>query len=1013
MKNRITRKFFLLVSILASLATGYSQWESVDMTGVDTAYLGTNVMIAVGTRLFVGANALGIYMSDDNGVTWTAANTGIDGNETAKGFLLEGGLLYVSLNRDGVYVTDPAVVNWTKLTGSSENLPTNQDYTRVIAIEDTLYVGTKGSSVYSWVIGGTNWIKLPNPSSASVLAVANDHGRLIVGLDNTTGFNRFNHATDSWTADTIGLQNMGVTYLFVSGTKIYAGTVNKAPTYGGSLNRGVFMCTSDSFKWTRQVKNMPNYGNQPVNYIDTISGKIVIATNNAGVWESNPADTLNWSVALLKQTSIRGHCVLGTSFFVSTSKGVFSSEMATWSRKSTGLPRTTTLIRRIIENGGKYYAATTSGVYESATGNGGWSLYGKGSEYCDVSTIIFRPTGTFAVINGSLYKLNGVNWEINAGLANVTVLDKVYGYRDGATEYLFCGSGWTGVPCGIQRSTDGGATWTQYNTQLVNTWDSCWKTPAACREGLYVGTDLRYTLGDFVYDTGSKTLFTNGKYPIIFSTDNGTTWRSRRAKSTTQNVRYVFTRTYKGNHFMFNGAQNDGGGNLTACRGLISDTVVTNSVGVTTGQAEGASMADFGEDLLFVYGGNPNLLLKSENNGTNWVSFTTGFDFTGYNKTGLLTRAGNYLYVGKGNGTAMRYDMVTPASFNTAPAVSGITQIGAMLTVNPSRPGIAYYVVLRDTATAPSAAQVVAGTDAFGNAVVQSGNFGVQHNVNTNVNLVGLTANTDYTVYVVVRNEVRLNSVVADVSFSTMAFNVTLLITNTTGTPISGAIVTFDGMNDTTAANGLAEYTDVEPAAGLAYSVSATPIYATEAGTIDIIGNTVDTIVLDTQKYTVTFLVSNSAFTPISGAIVTFGSIKDTTDGTGIATFTNVVPGNGKAYQSSAAGYKDTTGTVDVTGNLNDTIIMDLLDEVSGLTSNGVSIYPVPATDRLTVKIAGISGNVTLQVSDMAGKSLIITSQNVVGVLNTELDLSSLPAGSYILKVSCGEQSAVKKIIKE
>ncbi|WP_205521234.1 putative Ig domain-containing protein, partial [Psychroflexus aurantiacus] len=95
-------------------------------------------------------------------------------------------------------------------------------------------------------------------------------------------------------------------------------------------------------------------------------------------------------------------------------------------------------------------------------------------------------------------------------------------------------------------------------------------------------------------------------------------------------------------------------------------------------------------------------------------------------------------------------DITPPVFENSTPASSSITQSGFTLAVDLDEAGTAYYVVLADGATAPTAAEVKAGTASGGATAVTSGNEVVSSaDFSTTVSVTGLTGNTLYDVYVV------------------------------------------------------------------------------------------------------------------------------------------------------------------------------------------------------------------------------------------------------------------------
>jgi hypothetical protein len=82
-----------------------------------------------------------------------------------------------------------------------------------------------------------------------------------------------------------------------------------------------------------------------------------------------------------------------------------------------------------------------------------------------------------------------------------------------------------------------------------------------------------------------------------------------------------------------------------------------------------------------------------------------------------------------------------------------------------------------------------------------------------------------------------------------------------------------------------------------------------------------------------------------------------------------------------------------------------------------VNVYPNPTANKLNVNIESpVTENVTLFVTDMAGKTLINLRKAVaVGDNNIELNVSALPTGSYLIKAICanGCETTTAKFVKQ
>jgi|GEM_PF-901066 len=105
--------------------------------------------------------------------------------------------------------------------------------------------------------------------------------------------------------------------------------------------------------------------------------------------------------------------------------------------------------------------------------------------------------------------------------------------------------------------------------------------------------------------------------------------------------------------------------------------------------------------------------------------------------------------------TRLQYQDETPPSFATGyPKVDNVNKNSVDLLVQTDENGTAYYVVLADGANAPSAAQIKAGQNADGQAVLLKGSIPLTAGSAARTTINGLTAATRYDIYVVVADAV-------------------------------------------------------------------------------------------------------------------------------------------------------------------------------------------------------------------------------------------------------------------
>ncbi|MBK3802197.1 DUF4347 domain-containing protein, partial [Azospirillum brasilense] len=159
--------------------------------------------------------------------------------------------------------------------------------------------------------------------------------------------------------------------------------------------------------------------------------------------------------------------------------------------------------------------------------------------------------------------------------------------------------------------------------------------------------------------------------------------------------------------------------------------------------------------------------------------------------TGIKDTANNDIAAGF-TGDTHTVDQVAP-TFDVAAATSSITDTGFTLSASLDEAGTVYYVLVARNATAPTAAEVEAGTASGGGAALKSGHLSASSSpFDGSGSITGLTAGTDYDLYVVAKDSAgNLMSAPVKVSVSTTggASNgapVNSVVPNVTGTATVG-----------------------------------------------------------------------------------------------------------------------------------------------------------------------------------------------------------------------------------
>lgn len=92
-------------------------------------------------------------------------------------------------------------------------------------------------------------------------------------------------------------------------------------------------------------------------------------------------------------------------------------------------------------------------------------------------------------------------------------------------------------------------------------------------------------------------------------------------------------------------------------------------------------------------------------------------------------------------------------------------------------------------------------------------------------------------------------------------------------------------------------------------------------------------------------------------------------------------------------------------------------DPCTGIDENGntsVSLYPNPTNGYITIEFDGLTGKVLLSIHSLHGQMVYSEEfENVTGLMQKQLDLSTLSRGVYMIKIQNSSSQIIKKLIIE
>lgn len=265
------RKILLSVVIVLILNSSFFINNSLSQWAQMSNGMGTNNIInafeTLGTNIYAGTNVNGIYISANNGTTWTQSSMN---NKTVYSFTTIGTNIYAGLLNNpngsgGVWLSINNGATWTQTTLNSRHIIS------FAVLGSNLFAG---SDVDFWrsTNNGTNWTQL-SVNSQSVRSLAVIGSNLFAGT-----YIGVYISTNNGTSWTITANNRSINSLAVIGTNLFAGTAQY----------GVYLSVDNGTTWNQTALNNKSVNKLAVSGTDIFAGTypygVYYSSNNGANW---------------------------------------------------------------------------------------------------------------------------------------------------------------------------------------------------------------------------------------------------------------------------------------------------------------------------------------------------------------------------------------------------------------------------------------------------------------------------------------------------------------------------------------------------------------------------------------------------------------------------------------------------------------------------------------------------------------------------------------------------------
>ena len=197
----------------------------------------------------------------------------------------------------------------------------------------------------------------------------------------------------------------------------------------------------------------------------------------------------------------------------------------------------------------------------------------------------------------------------------------------------------------------------------------------------------------------------------------------------------------------------------------------------------------------------------------------------------------------------------------------------------------------------------------------------------------------------------------------------------------------------------------------LLYTVAGTPVTAVETGTVTVTYDGYGTLVLPAPTGTLLNVARVHSSQNFKDSASLFGgpvnAIYD------IETYTWYLPGYHGPILSIATASSATLGfkTKTVSYAYKQVANHEAVSSVTGLDAS-VNIYPNPATNFIYIKYNdGNNQKVRCSIIDVTGREVaVISDETTQGITNVNYNVSSLPKGTYLVRLQSADETVTRKI---
>jgi ligand-binding sensor domain-containing protein len=283
--------------------------------------------------IYAGSFGQGVFVSHDQGNSWTAMNTGLSDRFILCLTIDQQGVVYAGTVRGGVFRTKKDGVSWELINQGLKRVEVKS----LLVHQRSVYAGT-GRGVYQWHESDQTWVVIAQ------------------GLD----------------------QTLVSSLIMMKNQRLYAGTAGKGVLWLDTTKPGTatWQQVDDQFVDAKERLRNTHIRILTKNDDETL----FVGTQDGGIFHSvDHGESWQAFGRSLPNDSIRGIVSLRSGVFVATGLGVFTTDLpkSKWVAVNTGLTERA-IQAMIVTPKGALFAGTSAGAFRSQDRGGHWVNVSEG-----------------------------------------------------------------------------------------------------------------------------------------------------------------------------------------------------------------------------------------------------------------------------------------------------------------------------------------------------------------------------------------------------------------------------------------------------------------------------------------------------------------------------------------------------------------------------------------------------------------------------------------------------------